>query len=589
MSLSVAVYGATGAVGSTLLVHLCNSNLLKAGDRVMLVGRGTEDNRTNLMAMRVDLLDAFDEAEVDLQVADDLEAVNADIFVMAAGKTASPEIRTRRGLAEENAPLFHDTARRLYAVCPAATVIVISNPVELGVAIFSRHFDRKRVMGMGAQQDSLRFARAIALRLGVRRSRVRASVFGEHGEAMVPAWSSVYIADPDPDLLSALIDLRLEFEGPEDASEARSAMSDVGSLLDDHQVGSAYALIETASPQAKAMVEPYITVTRLNSTPNATANATLAFIEALVRADERKLHGQVLLDGEFCDISGVCGAPIQLTTSGWHIASHEPLTWHERHQIDLAKQATDYVLDLAARASSGAGHAEDASPAFGQQDECGGWYPTSQHPGVPSAGMAPGRWLGRSARQHPSSERKRPTMSTNSKPDVSPGAEVVPTPNEMIDMIGGRLELVARMGAEESDAVLFRTSLAPGHGVPLHSHIDPECFYVLAGRLEVFLLGTAPQWQIVEAGRSVLVADGVKHAIRNPGDGAADLFVVTNNRFARFLREAGRPVMPGTAVAAPEPEDIERVARVARAYGYWLASPEKSAAVTGMNAPADAG
>ena len=348
MSLSVAVYGASGAVGSTFLVHLCNSSLLKAGDRVVLVGRGTEASRTGLMAMCVDLLDAFDEAEVDLQVADDLEGVNADIFVMAAGKTASPEIRTRRGLAKENAPIFHDTARRLHAASPAATVIVISNPVELGVAIFSRHFDRKRVMGMGAQQDSLRFARAIASRLGVRRSCVRASVFGGHGEAMVPAWSSVYIADPDPDLLSALIDLRLEFEGPEDAPKTRSAMSDVGRLVEADQVVSAYALIERASPQAKALVEPYITVTRLKSTPNATANATLAFIEALVKADERKLHGQVLLDGEFCDISGVCGAPIQLTTSGWRIASHGPLTWHERHQLALSKQATDYVLDLAA-------------------------------------------------------------------------------------------------------------------------------------------------------------------------------------------------------------------------------------------------
>ena len=349
MSLSVAVYGATGAVGSAFLVHLLNSRLLKAGDQVVLVGRGTEDSRTGLMAVCVDLLDAFDEEEVDVQVVDDLGGAHADVFVMAAGRSASPGIRTRRDLADANSPIFHDAARRLHAASPAATVIVVTNPVELGVAIFSRYFDRKRVIGMGAQQDSLRFARAIAARLGVRRSRVRASVFGEHGEAMVPAWSSVYIADPDPELLNALIDLRLEFEGPEDRQETRRALSTIGGLLGADDIVSAYAMIGTASPQAKAMVEPLITVTRLKSTPNATAHATLAFVAALVRADERKLHGQVFLDGEFGDVHGVCGAPIELMQGCWRVASHEPLTWDERQRLKRAEKATNYVLDLAAR------------------------------------------------------------------------------------------------------------------------------------------------------------------------------------------------------------------------------------------------
>jgi malate dehydrogenase len=51
--------------------------------------------------------------------------------------------------------------------------------------------DRRRVIGMGAQQDSLRFARAIATDLDISRRQVRASVFGEHGLHMVPLWQSV--------------------------------------------------------------------------------------------------------------------------------------------------------------------------------------------------------------------------------------------------------------------------------------------------------------------------------------------------------------------------------------------------------------
>ncbi len=111
------------------------------------------------------------------------------------------------------------------------------------------------------------------------------------------------------------------------------------------------------------MVEPLITATRLKSTPNATANATLAFVEALLKADERKLHAQVLLDGEFCDIRGVCGAPILLTANGWRVASHEPLTLHEQHRLRAAAAATHYVFDLALRASAGAGQIDSQSSA----------------------------------------------------------------------------------------------------------------------------------------------------------------------------------------------------------------------------------
>ena len=59
---------------------------------------------------------------------------------------------------------------------------MITNPVELSVEIFSRHLDRHKVLGMGAQQDSLRFARAIADVAGVHHDRVHAWVLGEQRE-----------------------------------------------------------------------------------------------------------------------------------------------------------------------------------------------------------------------------------------------------------------------------------------------------------------------------------------------------------------------------------------------------------------------
>lgn len=152
---------------------------------------------------------------------------------------------------------------------------------------------------------------------------------------------------------------------------------------------------------------------------------------------------------------------------------------------------------------------------------------------------------------------------------------------DLIDMMGARFEMVARMGSEQRDTVLFRTRMAPGKLVPLHSHIDPECFYVLAGRLEVFLVDEASKWRWVETGQSLLIENGIKHAVRNPTEQATDLILATNNRFASFLAEAGRKAAPNTGFSPPSPEDIRRVTRASEAYGYWNASPAESAAITG--------
>lgn len=159
------------------------------------------------------------------------------------------------------------------------------------------------------------------------------------------------------------------------------------------------------------------------------------------------------------------------------------------------------------------------------------------------------------------------------------GPDDTPIAAELIDMAGARFEVVARMGSGDADAVVFRTRMAAGRTVPLHSHVDPECFYVLSGQIDVFVLDEAPRWHKVMAGRSLIVTDGVKHAVRNAGDVAADMVLTTNNRLARYFREAGRPATPGSEPVPLTPEDLGRMVRVAKEYGYWLASPAESEAV----------
>ncbi len=152
---------------------------------------------------------------------------------------------------------------------------------------------------------------------------------------------------------------------------------------------------------------------------------------------------------------------------------------------------------------------------------------------------------------------------------------------ELIDLLGGRLEFMARMGASDSDTVLFRSQFDAGKSVPLHCHIDPEAFCVLSGHIEVFLDDDVPGWRGVETGHSLLVADGLKHSLRNLTDQPADLILAVNGRLARFFQEAGRPATRGEGSEPPTPEDVQRFVRVSALYGYWLASPAESAALTG--------
>ena len=151
--------------------------------------------------LRADLIDAYDEHAPLLDVALDPSEVVADVVVVAAGVTAPvvggcPD--DRAALAEKNLAAFQAYADALARYGSGQeVVVVVSNPVELGVAVMASALGRHRVIGMGAWLDTLRFRREIAVSLGVRRHRVGGFVAGQHGDDLVPLWSTVRISGLD--------------------------------------------------------------------------------------------------------------------------------------------------------------------------------------------------------------------------------------------------------------------------------------------------------------------------------------------------------------------------------------------------------
>jgi malate dehydrogenase len=336
----IAILGASGSVGSALAVHILRSRLLEPGDRLLLVGHGVHTTERKLLSTRVDLMDAFDDERIGIEVVPDVSDVEADIVIVAAGATISAAAPTRRDLGAINRAVFERIADQCVNRLSRALFIAVSNPVELAVEIFSFAVDRERVIGMGAQQDSMRFARAIAADLGVSRHEIRATVMGEHGQAMVPLWRTVELLSDDPRATGRLVGLQVRSRESPLLTRVAALRAQVSQLLAEDKIAEAYTLVLDALPDARIFVEPFITLHCMHSTPNATANATLQCLAAVLMDDRRRIHGQVVLREEAFDLRGICGIPLTIGPKGWRA---DPLDWLEPDEVSAVKQSMESI------------------------------------------------------------------------------------------------------------------------------------------------------------------------------------------------------------------------------------------------------
>jgi len=345
LSLNIAILGASGAVGSALSAHILRSDLLEPGDHLQLVGHDEPNCTGRLFATRMDLLDAFDDHRVLIDVLPDLSSSDADLVVVAASMPMPADLSDRREMALMNLALFRHTADLCSRHLPDSTYIIVSNPVELAVKIFSETIGCNQVIGMGAEQDSLRFARSIARNLRVSRHEIGAGVWGEHGRNMVPIWSSVRLRSHDPAKISVLAELKAKAAAQPLPERARQLQSQVQAHLASGEFELAYQLTEESLPDARIFVEPFITKSVIHSTPHATANAVLNCIRAWKEDDDRMLHAQVMLDGELEGMVGICGVPVGFGPAGWQLNDCENLDPTEKAQVKHAFNAIQTFLD----------------------------------------------------------------------------------------------------------------------------------------------------------------------------------------------------------------------------------------------------
>lgn len=122
---------------------------------------------------------------------------SSDVICITAGLRRGPG-ESRLDLINRNVDLFVKILDSIQSagLKKDAIVMVVSNPVDV-LTYLAWHrlgLDRSKVIGLGTQLDTIRFRSFIAKHLGAPPTQVSALILGEHGESMVPIWSSATIA-----------------------------------------------------------------------------------------------------------------------------------------------------------------------------------------------------------------------------------------------------------------------------------------------------------------------------------------------------------------------------------------------------------
>jgi L-lactate dehydrogenase len=122
---------------------------------------------------------------------------DSDVICITAGLRRKPD-ESRLDLINRNTDLFvsilDEIAKAGYR--KDAIVHVVSNPVDILTYVAANRLDLPpaQVVGLGAQLDTIRFRSLLAQELGAAPTQVSALILGEHGDSMVPIWSSATVA-----------------------------------------------------------------------------------------------------------------------------------------------------------------------------------------------------------------------------------------------------------------------------------------------------------------------------------------------------------------------------------------------------------
>src|SRR5260370_37605748 len=188
--MKVTIIGGGGRVGS------CAAFALQCGALVAEI-QILDANKEMAEGERLDLLtgSAF-AGDQKITAGDSPRAADSDLFLITAGLRRKPD-ESRLELINRNVTLFVQILESIKSagIRKDAHVFVVSNPVDIltQLAVQKLGLPWQQVYGLGTMLDTSRFSSFIAEELKLASTQVKALILGEHGDSMVPIWSSASV------------------------------------------------------------------------------------------------------------------------------------------------------------------------------------------------------------------------------------------------------------------------------------------------------------------------------------------------------------------------------------------------------------
>ena len=124
------------------------------------------------------------------------DCADMDCIVITAGLRRKPD-ESRLDLINRNVSLFRNILAEIKnaGLKRDAIVLVVSNPVDIltQLAVETLGLPVAQVLGLGTVLDTSRFQALIASELKLPATQINALILGEHGDSMLPIWSSASV------------------------------------------------------------------------------------------------------------------------------------------------------------------------------------------------------------------------------------------------------------------------------------------------------------------------------------------------------------------------------------------------------------
>jgi L-lactate dehydrogenase len=188
--MKVSIIGGGGLVGSCTAFALQTAGLVS---NICLI----DANKELAEGQALDLLHGASFcADQRIHAGDMGDVADSNMVIITAGLRRKPD-ESRLDLINRNVDLFLQILDQIKqaGLKENSYLLVVSNPVDVltYLAVRRLNLSWQRVIGLGTQLDTARFRSLIARRLKLPARQVQALILGEHGDSMVPIWSSASV------------------------------------------------------------------------------------------------------------------------------------------------------------------------------------------------------------------------------------------------------------------------------------------------------------------------------------------------------------------------------------------------------------